>query len=56
MICQTWTIGKAIRALFADRVTYIDTSTRCIVATLQEAKGLQATGAYTPVQACTVIN
>ena len=23
MICQTWTIGKAIRALFADRVTYI---------------------------------
>ena len=22
MICQTWTIGKAIRALFADRVTY----------------------------------
>ena len=26
MICQTWTIGKAIRALFADRVTYADQS------------------------------
>ena len=23
MISQTWIIGKAIRALFADRVTYI---------------------------------
>ena len=23
MICQTWTIGKAIRALFADRVTNV---------------------------------
>ena len=23
MISQTWVIGKAIRALFADRVTYI---------------------------------
>ena len=25
MIFQTWTIGKAIRALFADRVTYVYT-------------------------------
>ena len=24
MISQTWIIGKAIRALFADRVTYIN--------------------------------
>ena len=29
MICQTWTIGKAIRALFADRVTYVYCMTEC---------------------------
>ena len=32
MISQTWIIGKAIRALFADRVTYRDIkTTNCLV-------------------------
>ena len=39
MISQTWIIGKAIRALFADRVTIIVDSTldmQCIIILLIE--------------------
>ena len=31
MISQTWIIGKAIRPLFADRVTYIYNKNLCVI-------------------------